>query len=207
MMLSIILLVAICADDKLYVVTDNGRNSKCLISDLNRNWLDKSRGEPTELSYELLDISCRLSQNIVLIDNYDFKWCDKHRVPRFSSYPRYRIGEYREFVEFDHRAFSSAGYPTMTTFAIINNHNANEYEWKKRCDEIDRDDARRYLGELLIWGDKNKIPEIQSITSHFEDDETLIIESVKEQYSGRKSFPAYRRTKHPDSPFVRFPYK
>ena len=115
MMLSIILLVAICADDKLYVATDNGRNSKCLISDLNRNWLDKSRGEPTELSYELLDISCRLSQNIVLIDNYDFKGCDKHRVPRFSSYPRYRIGEYREFVEFDHRAFSSAGYPTMTT--------------------------------------------------------------------------------------------
>jgi len=206
-MLSIILFIAICADDKLYVVTDNGRNSKCLTSDLNRNWLDRSRGEPSDLSYELVDTQCRLSQNLILIDNYDFKQCEKNRVPRFNSYPRYRIGEYREFVEFDYRAFSSAGYPTMTAFAIINNHNANEYEWKNRCDEVDRDDARRYLGELLIWGDKNSIPEVQGITSHFEDDAVLIVEAIKQQYSTHKSFPVYRKTKYPDSPFIKFPYK
>lgn len=207
MIFSMLFIASICSDDKIYVVTDIGRDSKCLISDINRVWIDRSRNEPSEISYQMMDIQCRLSQNLVLIDYYDRKACEQYRIPRLSSYPRYRIGEYRDFLEFDKRAFSSAGYPTMTIFAIINNHNADEYKWKKACEEISRDDARRYLCEILIWGDMNKIPEVQSITSHFEDDETTIIESIKERYSGNKSFPMYRKTKHPDSPFIGFPYK
>lgn len=203
MIKALLLLSLFCVDNNIYIVTDDSEKSKIIKTEMNRNWVQKDVKK--EELYELENIQCTLYNKVFIIDRYDYKACEKHRVPGFKTYPKIRIGDYTEFNDIDNRAFKASSTLIRTIYAIKINSDIDLTSYTEKVRGLKRDAINVYFQEVLEWGQKNKIDEINNLYYFEESDDAL--NDVITKYATKKDFPTYKPPKLPESPIIKFPWE
>jgi hypothetical protein len=116
----------------LFLVYDDSRDSKMLISELNRKWSD----------YEDLSICDELIDNLavkelVLIDLKDIKSLNKYRIKNQpEKYPAYRFGVAGEIQSIPKTAFSCTTWPIYTLDALANKNSDRSRVWTLKVEKV-----------------------------------------------------------------------
>jgi hypothetical protein len=120
----------------LYLVVDDSRESKLLLSELDRDWTAYSTDCDSYLQLRKLNElrSNMWLREIVVIKYDDSKACDKHRIDKdFTKYPVYRFNR-EELQHFPSQMFATPTWCLKTVDALTNRYHESrkKYLWYHR---------------------------------------------------------------------------
>lgn len=201
----LIFLSVFCSDNTIYIAIDDSMPSRIVKSEMNRNWIKNDN--VSEVTVELAEMRCLIVDKVKLVYFYDYKECNKHRVPRLKEYPMYRVGEYGEFTSFDKRSFNASGSAMQTIYAIKINSDIDMNDYKLKCEELIKNANYNFMSAILQWGIENSIDDVNAIYTIDDGDINSNIDVFIKKYSHRKDFPKFKQPEIPKNPLIKFPWE
>lgn len=195
------------ADEKLYIVLDNSKNSQLLKAELTRDWISGKR-LCSDL-YALDNQRIELQHSIVIVDSSNPNERIKHEVPYLRDFPSYRVGKYKAFYQFPERAFLTSSHPLLTTVVILNNSIVDEIEWKQKCEEITENARSAWRSKVVEWVYKDNFDEAQQLFNPYiyTDSVEGPFKKMETKYRYNNSFPKYVAPKLPKNPVMKYPFE
>lgn len=196
---------------KIVIVYDDSRNSKCLVSELTRDWSKASTGESIKspLVASIVSLQSELKPKIELVHK------SKLGIWRDEEFPRWKYGEYGKLEPFDDRMFICSGMPLLTLHSIASNQTVDLTSWRQKCLDLTEEHNRAFCRSALSWLKVNKPVEFEKIENdtaveyagycpleyRFEASELV------DRFGKFRGFPELTAPKLPESPMRLMPWE
>lgn len=190
---------------KFTVVYDDGRDSKCLVSELTRDWTAKS----DEMILTRLSLIQRdVMRSVILVPR-------RKAGPEFrdvlDGYPWIRYGDYGEFESVDRRAFGCSGSSLLTMRSIVANATADVSEWESECRRLTESSELRHVTSVLAWMEI-AMPDAHAklVAENYGYAPLYYMvtaEGLSERYGKTPGYPKYVAPSLPANPVLKMPWE
>jgi len=181
---------------KLTIYVNENRESKILISELNRDWLSRGVCHKTlELHSKQFTISSRMQ--LVKCREYEA--------------PYWQYGKYSKKHKFDYRTFEGSGRAMGTVYVLVENTFMDLGPWKTKVEDIHNSAKLKHCDAILRWMEDAYPDDFmvwQYVGREFGERQDAKFVKLTEAWGRHKDCPKYKPpTKFPPSPLLQFPWE